>query len=440
MPFFRYSATDKSGAPTSGTVEAATPDDAMLKLVNSGLSVSQLMKATGGGQPPVQPQRIQEPPARTAAPQPQPVKPTPATTTSPSWSIIRTKPGTDKDLMLVFSQLAKQLKAGIGPAEAFNDLKLRVPRHMSESMEEASRAATNGKPISDTLERYPDLYPENVVGMLRSAEAGGFLEEACELLADQSQNAHAFGRMFWWVRPMVLNAIISLPLAFLFLQALVKAWDVVDKQGEGATMTSSLAALGLSVLKQILWPIGPITLVLWGGAYWLYRHMRTDKMRLKRHEIALRWPAFGARTKHECLAVFSWVMSKLSKSGIAPKKSWELAAASVPNLAVKDRLVRIGNALGRQEKLSDAVFREGLFPQEYAPIIATAEHTGDMPGAFEQLAKISKSEFETAQTEARLKSGGWGRAGCFLVGGILMILLCWVMYYELMPAILSGLE
>src|SRR5690242_1534426 len=51
MPFFRYSATDKSGAQTSGTVEATTPDEAMLKLVNSGLSVSQLLKAPDTGLP-----------------------------------------------------------------------------------------------------------------------------------------------------------------------------------------------------------------------------------------------------------------------------------------------------------------------------------------------------------------------------------------------------
>jgi hypothetical protein len=56
------------------------------------------------------------------------------------------------------------------------------------------------------------------------------------------------------------------------------------------------------------------------------------------------------------------------------------------------------------------------------------------------LAKISRSEFEAAQIDAKTKSGGWGRAGCILTGGLMLILVYWVLYYELMPAILKGLE
>jgi len=65
---------------------------------------------------------------------------------------------------------------------------------------------------------------------------------------------------------------------------------------------------------------------------------------------------------------------------------------------------------------------------------------GDMPGAFEQLAKISQGEFDAAQDAAKFKSKGWGRAGCWAVGGLILILTCWAMYYELLPAILKGLE
>ena len=441
MPFYRYSATDKTGKQTIGTIEAQNPDDAMLRLVNSGLNVSQLLKAPDqprtiapNNPPPVAAQpRVQE--ARQQVPQ-QLVQPAP----QKKKDVVRTKAASDQDRFLLFSQFSKQIKAGIGPAAALDDLRLRVPRHMSESVVEASKSASEGGAISDTFERYPDLYPESVVGTIRAAEHGGFLEEALALLADQAQEAHAFGRSFWWVKPMVVNSIIALPMTVLLLEAVLKTWDVVDQQGEGATMGSSLGALALSVGKEILWPIGPITILLWAGSFWLYRYLRTYEMRRKRHAISLRWPVFGPRTRHENLAVFSWIMSKLSKSGIAPKRSWELAAASVPNLAMREKLERVGNALSGHEKLSDAIFREQLFPQEYAPIIATAEHTGDMPGAFDQLSKISKSEFETAQTMARQHSGSWGRAGCFAVGGIIMILLFWFLYYELMPAILKGLE
>src|SRR5437868_9230783 len=94
-------------------------------------------------------------------------------------------------------------------------------------------------------------------------------------------------------------------------------------------------------------------------------------------------------------------------------------------MAIRDRLLRIVNNLGGSEKLSDALFKEDLFPNEYAPIVATAEHTGDMPGAFDQLSRISQVEFDASQTYARQKSARWGCTVSMAVSGILLIIICW---------------
>src|SRR5262249_47297146 len=157
-----------------------------------------------------------------------------------------------------------QLKAGIGLAEALSDLRVRVARQISPSLEEAAKAATNGKPISETFEQYPDLYPESVVGMLRAGEQGGFMEEACEVLSDQAQSAHLFGRSFWWVRPLIVNSMIALPLAILCMQTVVEAWKIVEPKGEEATMNDAINAMVQSFFHGLLWPYGPLTLLVYG--------------------------------------------------------------------------------------------------------------------------------------------------------------------------------
>jgi type II secretory pathway component PulF len=359
---------------------------------------------------------------------------------TPPAQTIRTKAASDKDRLFLFGQLGKQLNAGIGPAEALTDLKTRAPRHMSASLEDAAKTASHGKPISEALERYPDLYPEHVVGTIRSAEQGGFLPEACELISDQAMNAHTFKRWFWWVGPTIVNTIVSFPLVWLVLASLVKAWDVVEAQGEAASLGSTMAAMGQSALQKLLWPIGPLTLLLWGLSIWFWRALGSKKARRMRHELTFRWPVFGERAKHECLSVFAWIMSRVSKAGVSPNQAWQLAASSVPNLAVRERLERMGNGLSGSEKLSDALFKEKLFPAEYAPVIATAEHTGNIPEAFDQLSRVSQAEFDAAQGYARTRSGRWAFAvGCG-VGGLLIIILIYVLYYVLAPAILRGLD
>ena len=455
MPSFRYSATDKAGTSLDGVIDAATADDALLELVNKGLMVNQIMKSFGPATAPVaaptapKPQTVApDPPRPVIKPnQPQPVRtqnPAPVATlvtaTPDPVQIIHTKRASDKDRMFLFSQLAKQLKVGIGPAESLDNLKARVPKYMVDSLDDASKHAMAGKPMSDAFEKYPDLYPEHVVGTIRAAEAGGFLPEACDLISDQAMNAHSFARWFWWVRPMVINAVIAIPLALLFMRGLIAAWDSVEGQGEGATAASTHGALGQGVLKILIWPVGPATLALWLILIGLTKWLRSGPATRIRHEITFRWPLFGKRAKHECLSVFSWVMSKVANAGVSPNRAWQLAANSVPNLAIKERLLRIGNGMGGAEKLSDAVFKEKLFPDEYAPVIAVAEHTGDMPGAFDQLFKISQVEFDSSQTYARDRSARWGCAFSMAVSGIILIILTYYFYNVFFNHVLSGLD
>ena len=73
-------------------------------------------------------------------------------------------------------------------------------------------------------------------------------------------------------------------------------------------------------------------------------------------------------------------------------------------------------------------------------MIATAEMTGDIPQAFEQLAKLSQSEFQAAETDARGKSRSWGCAISMAFSGILLILVFYFWYRVLMPNIINGIE
>jgi len=108
-----------------------------------------------------------------------------------------------------------------------------------------------------------------------------------------------------------------------------------------------------------------------------------------------------------------------------------LAADSVPNLAMREMLSQSGTSwLEGKERLSDLIRRSNVFPDEYAPMVATAELTGDIPGALDRLARMSYSEFETATNYARLRGGGWGCLAMAVTGGIVLIILCWFWYHE----------
>ena len=89
--------------------------------------------------------------------------------------------------------------------------------------------------------------------------------------------------------------------------------------------------------------------------------------------------------------------------------------------------------------MSEAFFESRLFPDEYAPMMATAEHTGDVPGTLHRLSEASRAEFETSTGRAKVRLGCWASLGCAVTSAIMLIIFISLWYYELPAKILEGM-
>ncbi len=448
MRFFQYTARDNLDRPVQGTMQAATEEEARQSLEKFGLRLLTVAELS-------QPQSRQSaPPSRqtgTAAgmPQPQMRAPTaartPPRTASPytygaqppsmkalPQNVVHTAPGSDKQRFFLFAQLASALRAGINPAQAFHEVAMRSAGQFRPSLDEAAAATMEGKAISQVLARYPDLYPEHVVGVVRAGEMGGFLPDALDEVSRQAESAHAFRRWFFWVWFLVINFLLSIPGMWITTRGIMDFWNQMNKSGGGGVngQMGTGEALGSfigTLLRELLWPWGPITLAIYLGMVLFQRYYMSRVAKHFRHRVGLNIPVYGKRTRHENLARFAWTMSRVSRAGVAPNEAWQLAADSVPNLSFRDELTSMGQQIRESTKLSEIVHRSPLFPDEYAPMIATAEYTGDLPGALQQLSNLSAGEFVAAQNYAKIRSGCWGALGCFITSALMIGMLLYTL-------------
>jgi type IV pilus assembly protein PilC len=431
MPFYQYRATDSTGRMVEGKLQAVDSNAAREALLQAGMKAVDVI---GLNQPPAMAPAMASRGApthrtQTLGSEPQQVAET------------RTKPGSDKDRFFLFSQMAAGFRAGINPAQMFADMRVRCPAHYAPSMDALYHATSEGMPISDVMARFPDLYPHHVVGLTRAGEQGGFLPDALDEVAEQAQSAHKFRRFFFWIWVVAINALISIPLIWVATAAFLRAYDEIDKNGGAMDVGGALGVILVSFVQQLIWPWGPVIAAIYFGLWWLKRYLSSPKALHLRHTLGLKYPVFGPRARQENLARFSWTMSRLSRSGIAPARAWQLAAESVPNVAMRDLLSMGGSGwLEGREKLSDLIHRSGIFPEQYAPMVATAEYTGDIPGAMDRLAQMSRIEFETATNYAKLRSGGWGCLALFVTSGIVLMILMKFWYYDLIQKVLSGFD
>lgn len=401
---YRYEAVAADGSLASGTVQASSGEHAIRLITERG----------------IRPNAVYD--AQTGAP-----------------AFYRTSASSDKERFFVFSQLAQQVRAGIGPAQALAGLGSTVrDKPMAEALRHAGRVAAEGGPISAVLELYPDLFPASVPGMVRAGEQGGFLPDALQAISDQALLSHKFRRFFWFVWFCAANALLAIPFAFYLRSGLLKAWEVAEG-GVAAAPGSPAGSILATFASLLLWPTLPIVGALAAATLILRRLLSGRAWERRRHALGLRVKTFGARARHENLSVFSWTLANLGRAGIPPRNAWWLAANAVPNLAIRDRLVSMGSRMGEGAKLSEAAIDPGLFPPEYAPMLATGEAVGDVEGSLQRLAEMSRQEFETAQAYAKARSGCWGLLAVFVTMGIVLIVIAIVWYRELPARVLEGL-
>jgi type II secretory pathway component PulF len=415
MPYYRYNATDSQGKAVEGTVQASTPQEASATLTQRGFKVRQIVDTRSIAQ---------------AAPGAAPAQQTAAGPT------IRTRAGSDKDRFFLFSQLSDLFKAGVPPVQALEGLGQRMSHTgFKRSLEHAANSARNGGAISEVFAQYPYLYPPHVIGTMRAAETAGFLPEALARISAQAEEAHKFRRMLWLFWAVAINFLLTVPLAIGFTRGLLHAFRL-HEEGRGGGLQLVLQG----IWEKLVWPWGPIALGTWFGVWLLLKILGSMRFRNFRHRLGLRVPIYGKRAKHECLAIFSWVLAKVSHAGLPPNRAWEMATSAVPNIEMQEVLERVGARFGEGRRFSDVIFESRLFPEEYAPMMATAEMTGDIPKVLDQMAHMSGKDYENQTAYAKLRTGGFSCCGCVGTWGAVAIVLAYFYYRELINTVLEGLE
>lgn len=410
MPFYRYSALDARGAPMEGTIQAANPTEAASELAKRGFSQAKI----------IDPNVL-------------------APASKPASRPVRTGKLNDKHRFFLFAQISDQFRAGINPGNALTAIaNVTRRKDVADSLRRAGESAIQGGRISDVFEQYPALYPKHVSSVVRAGEEAGFLPAAFMRLAEQSQAAYKFKRFHWFVWMVALNALLAIPLVIVATQAFLRAFKKFEQSG-----SSGIGDAGVSIIQAfaevLVWPMGPIILGVYAVIAVLYAFVSSDRFKMWRHRLGLSWPVLGPRGRHEGIHIFTWTLSKLSHAGISPFRSWELAAEAVPNLELSRRLVEAGDKIQAGSRLSEVVFGSKLFPDEYGPVLATGEMTGDVVSALERLADMSKTEFDASTTYAKARTTGWGCLGMIITAGILLAVLFYFFYHQLLGAALEGL-
>jgi type II secretory pathway component PulF len=299
-----------------------------------------------------------------------------------------------------------------------------------------ANSARNGYSIAETMKKYPKLFSDSIISTVAVGEFAGQLPEACKQIQTHSEEALKYRRYFLFPILAGINLIFVLPLAYLLYRAVTRSFSDTF---QGRAETSPGAVIQI-FLDTAIWQVGPwaiLFLLTVGGIYIIWR---SDKLRPLRHKISATLPPYRQKARSENMERFSWALGAIMRTGAAPKTAWEIAAQTPQNCELRARFESIGDSMTDQTSLSEAMYQNPLFPEDYAMLMNTGEKTGAIVHSLDQFQRLSKTEMEAANRRAILRGTSLGCLGLILASGVFAILFALAFYREIPSEVMRWMD
>lgn len=155
---FKYTGINNKGKNISGTAEANSPEEAIVKLRSQGIYVTDVRE----------------------------------TKTAPIKREIQLLTKVKTEDMVVFTrQLATLIRAGVTIIDAIDILSKQTEnRGFAKVLAKVADAIRGGESLSDALAAYPKIFPKIVLSMIAAGEMSGTLEPTLETVAAYLEKQH----------------------------------------------------------------------------------------------------------------------------------------------------------------------------------------------------------------------------------------------------------
>ncbi len=360
MPKFAYAAIDASGATIEGFQKAQTLGDARAALIEKHLYPVKIEERRG------------------------------------SMSVELTQAKVKKKELMHFTrQLAVFVKAGIPITEALDiigdetsDVALR--RTIS-SMVEGLR---NGGTLGDAAAKHPEAFPNYYVGILRSAELTGKLDDTLESLAgylerEIDSRSKVVSALSYPMVVMVLAVITVAVLAGYVLPQFKPLFEELN--AELPLPTRMLLGISTIFTDMIYIPVMAFGL-FFGTLYWLFK---TDSGKPKKERLLLKIPVIRGIVEYAILERFCRILAAMMKAGVPLPDGFKTTTEATDNIVFREALEQAQQTMMEGSGFARPLADTGLFPGAAKQMFKVGEETGTLDKQLEMASIYFDRELES---------------------------------------------
>jgi len=293
--------------------------------------------------------------------------------------------------------LALMIRAGFSLPQALLVLLAQVKSlYFKDVIEQLSEALSHGQLFSEALAKFPKVFPEIYINMVRVGEASGNLEEVLNLLAEQLRKEHELKSRVQgaFMYPMVILIAMAGVGIFMLIFIIPKLTSTLKDLGVPLPfMTQVIINTSDWVANNVFLFLGIIVAVTWALVHWVKRPSGHRTLSW----LLLHFPIAQKLTKQINAARLSRTLGSLLSSGVPLIEAFEITARTITNPYYQAALRAVAERIPKGEKLEPNLARfPKLFPPLITQMVGVGEEAGVLTDILTHLANFYEEEVDTA--------------------------------------------
>ncbi len=306
-------------------------------------------------------------------------------------SFLSTVPASEK--VFFAENFRVMVKAGLSVSEAMETLALQTNnKKFALILSEIKDDVEEGNSLASSLAKFPKIFPEYFVNMIRVGEVSGTLEKNLEELSNQIKKDHDLtskirGAMIYPAVIVVATAGIGI---LMFIYVIPNVLSIFDE----LKLQLPLATRILIVMSKFVTNHGILLLMIIAAAVTgIIILSRTAKGKKFFHFLLLHAWILGPIAKKVNLARFSRTVSSLLKTDIPVIECFKIASTVLGNVYYKNACLCASEKLGKGININE-VLKEypALFPPLITQMVSVGEKSGTLDELLSELAAFYEDE------------------------------------------------
>lgn len=303
-----------------------------------------------------------------------------------------------KDLVIFTRQLSTMISAGVPLTRSLSTMQTQSEsKYFKQVIGSITKDVEGGIALGDAFAKFPNVFSEVYINMVRAGESGGILDEILKRLASQVEQDASMRKKIKsaMMYPIVIFSITIIAFFGIMIFVIPKIAKILtDLGGPNAKLpvyTRAMLSISGFMQNNVIIVVG----ITFGTIYIVRRYIRTPGGKYKFHYLLLNIPIIKNIVTKIAIARFARTFASLMGAGVSVLDALEVTGGAIGNKVIELELKNAAKDVKNGKQLSEPLSASPHFPAIVSQMLAVGEETGQIDTILVKVADFYEEEVET---------------------------------------------